>query len=136
MTGAPKKLLTKKEILEAKDVLTEDIQVPQWGGIIRIKTMSGAEGDQFEASVMIKNGTKFEVNPRRLRVKLVAMCVIGEDGKRLFSDDDIAALDKKSRPALDFVFKECQELNGIGDDEIKNLEEGLEEGQEDGSPSA
>jgi len=40
-------MLDKSTILAAKDLRTTDIEVPEWGGTVRVKAMSGREREQF-----------------------------------------------------------------------------------------
>jgi len=124
--GDPKRL-SKTDILQADDLEKRDIHVPEWGGIVTIRALTGKERDEFEASVMVRTGKELTVNPRRLRAKLVAASMIGEDGKRLFSDKEVDDLAAKSSAALDRVFRAAQELSGIGEKEIERIEEDLEE---------
>ena len=42
-------LLTKDAILQAQDSKLEKLEVPEWGGHVFIKSMSGTERDNFEA---------------------------------------------------------------------------------------
>lgn len=116
-------LLSKDQILAAEDTSFEDVAVPEWGGTVRVKALSGAERDQFEQSVMQRKGKRFEVNARNMRAKLVAVSVVDEDGNRLFADADVEALGKKSAAALDRVFTVAQRLSGLTDEDVAELEE-------------
>jgi len=55
---------------------------------------------------------------------LLALTLIGDDGARLFSDDDVDLLAEKSAVVLQRIFTEAQALNGLGakaqDDIAKN----------------
>ena len=51
--------LSKAKILAANDVTTETIDVPEWGGEVAIKTLSGVERDQFEDSYRRRNKELF-----------------------------------------------------------------------------
>lgn len=111
-------LLKKEDILSKDDSTFKDVNVPEWGGTVRIATMSGFARDRFEASVLGKNGGVNHVN---IRAKLVASCLVDEKGVLLFNEKDIVALGKKSAKALDMIFAKAQSLNGIGDTEIDEL---------------
>ncbi|MFE3382837.1 hypothetical protein [Streptomyces anulatus] len=41
--------LSAEQILDADDLAIEDVPVPEWGGTVRVKGMSGTERDRFEA---------------------------------------------------------------------------------------
>lgn len=127
-------LLTADQILAADDSPTLDVEVPEWGGTVRVRTLSGAERDAFEASIAQQAGKSKKANLANLRARLVAKCVIGEDGKRLFSDSQAVALGQKSSAALDRVFEAARKLNRMTEDDVEELTEGFPE--EDGEPSS
>lgn len=130
------KLLGKADILQAKDVLTQDVEVPEWGGTVRLRGLSGIERDQYEQSCVTGRGKNRDVNLSNARAKLVARCAIGEDGATVFSDEDVAELGKKSAKALDRLFQIAQKLSGLSDDDVKELTEGLKTAQSAASTSA
>lgn len=119
-------LLGREAILEAKDMKTKDIPVPEWGGDVRIRMLSGRERDDFEASMvdMRKDGSQVR-NIANLRARLVSLCAVNEAGERLFSPPDIKLLGEKSAAALQRVFNACQELNAVSDDDVEELAEGF-----------
>lgn len=111
-------LLSKQDILGSQDAKTQELDVPEWGGKVRVSTMSGFARDRFEASCIGKNGG---VKHDNIRAKLVAACLIDDKGELLFTEKDVTALGKKSCSALDRIFAAAQTLNGIGDDEVEAL---------------
>ena len=114
-------MLNKDQILKADDLKTLLVDVPEWGGQVKIKQMTGAERDAFEQATYRKNGSSYEVNLRDMRARLCAVCIVGDDGKRFFDDSDIAALSMKSAIALDRVFSACQELNALTNKDVEEL---------------
>lgn len=101
--------LSKEAILGADDLPRELVNVPEWGGPVLVRTMSGTDRDAFEASLLDKEGRMHNV-----RARLVALTVCDAQGERLFGDSDLDALGRKSARALDRVFSVAQRLNGIG----------------------
>lgn len=127
--------LTRDAILEADDVKYEVVAVPEWGGDLRLKALTGKERDAFEAStVEVKNG-KQRPNLSNLRARLVSLCAVDEDGNRLFAQIDVTRLGDKSAAALQRVFDKCSDMNGLSDQDIEELAEGFEEGPAGSSPS-
>ena len=98
-------------ILAALDLAHEDVPVPEWGGTVRIKTMTGAARDAFEASLVQEGGKRDFTN---LRARLLAHAIVGEDDQPVFSAADVDALGQKSAAALDRLYDVAQRLNGIG----------------------
>lgn len=47
-------LLSKTDILCANDLQTEDVEVSEWGGAVRVRSFTGRERDAFEASVNLR----------------------------------------------------------------------------------
>ena len=110
--------LTKQQILDAADTKTEEVEVPEWGGNVRIQTMTGYARDAFESSITGKNGG---VNTVNIRAKLVAACIVDDDGELMFAEKDVAKLGKKSAAALERVFAAAQKLNRISDGDVEEL---------------
>ncbi len=129
-------ILTKEMILAADDLPKELVQVPEWGGAVWVKAMSGAERDGYEAMILDQRGKDTKVNLRNARAKLAMATVVDAEGKRLFGMADIEALSKKSAAALQRIFDVATRLSGISDEDLKELTESLEENPFDGSPSA
>lgn len=122
-------LLGRDEILQADDLAVEDVEVPEWGGTVRVRTMTGAERDVFEQSVITRRGKKVDVIMRDMRAKLVALCLIDDEGEILFSESDVRALSNKSALALNRVFEVAQRLNGLTETDIEELTGNFQIGQ-------
>lgn len=110
--------LSRENILEANDVPTEDVEVPEWGGTVRVQAMTGTERDKFEAS-MVGKGNK--PNLANFRAKLAAACMVDENGDRLFSESDVNALGKKSAAALDRVATAAQRISALSAEDVDEL---------------
>lgn len=128
-------LLSREQILESNDIETRDVEVPEWGGSVRIRMLSGRDRDAFEASTVETKGNKRVQNLENLRARLVALCVVDENGALLFSKKDVHHLGLKSAAALDRVFSACRELNGMTEADIEELSEGFEEDPNESSIS-
>ena len=124
--------LTKEQILQANDLKIETVDVPEWGGSVGVRTMTGTERDSFEQSIVEKKG---KTNLSNIRARLCALTVVDDSGNRLFNDSDIAELGKKSAAALDRVFTVAQKMNGFGEKDIEELGKNLSKGQSEDSIS-
>lgn len=114
-------LLTKAQILQAEDRVYEIVPVPEWGGKVRVRSLSGAERDGFEAAMLEGKGKNRKVNLQNLRAKLVAASVVDADGNALFDQGDIVALGTKNAAALDRVFEVAQRLSGLREEDVDDL---------------
>lgn len=125
-------LLSREAILAYDDSQSEDVEVPEWGGAVRVVGLTGVERDRFEASV-VGNGKKMQLS--NLRARLVAMCVVDESGERLFGTADVGALGNKSAAALERVFSAAQRLSGLSEDDVAELTEDLDDAPNGSSTS-
>lgn len=119
---APQKELSKADILGCDDTKLEKVPVPEWGGYVYVKGLTGAQRDRFEESQtrVDKKGNrllKFE----NFRARLCALCICNSKGEPLFKPGDVADLAKKSSAALQRVFNKATELSGMSEDDIEDL---------------
>lgn len=129
------KLLSKSDILKASDLVFEDVEVSQWGGVVRVVAMSGTERDRWEAELVeVRNGKRV-LKQKNVRASLVARSIVGEDGKRLFTDEEIGELGRKSAAGLAVVFRVAQRLSGVSEDEMGELEKNSKAAPGDDSSS-
>lgn len=117
-------LLSRDAILGAQDLKTEDVPVPEWGGTVRVRCLTAAERDAYEASFVTlgKGGVQRNADAlQTVRARMVALTVVGEDGRRLFTEQDVQALAAKSAAAIDRLFQAAQRLNKVSDADIEEL---------------
>lgn len=134
-------LLTKEQILQADDIKTETVPVPEWGGEVRVRGAMAFEMDAYERSLyMTKTDEKDKVavveNMDNAKARLVVKCVVGEDGERLFKDEDASALGKKSTSAVNRIFQRIQHLSGRTKEARAALEKNSAPGQSADSSSS
>lgn len=125
--------LSRDAILAVNDVQYEDVPVSEWGGTVRVKSLTGKERDALEASMIVGKGKNANVNLNNLRAKLVARSIVDENGARIFSDDDITALGAKSAAALTRVYEVAQRLSGITQEDVDELTKNSETAPSDDS---
>jgi hypothetical protein len=120
-------LLTRTQILEAEDLEREVVPVPEWGGSVLIRGLTGRERDAFEVSIVRMQGgapgAGMERSLQNIRARLVAMSAIDESGARLFEDRDVRALGEKSAAALDRLFDVARRLSGLSEGEVQEMAE-------------
>ena len=114
-------VLTREAILSADDLPAETVDVPEWGGKVRIRTMTGSERDAFESSLIGTGGKDTSKNLRDLRARFASLVIVDESNERLFSEKDVKALGRKSAAALDRVFAAGQRLNGLSNQDVDEL---------------
>lgn len=114
-------MLDKQTILNADDLPREQVTVPQWGGDVFVRTLTGTERDEFEQSCLVKKGKNKEMNLKNIRARLCVLCICEKDGTRLFDARDIDSLGKKSASALDLIFAVAQRMNGLAGEDVEDL---------------
>lgn len=129
-------LLTRDAILQAQDLPTEQVHVPEWGGDVLVRALTGAERDRFEQSIVEQRGKNTRMNLQNIRAKLVALTVVDEQGNRIFKDEDVKWLGNKSAAALDRIFEVAQRLSGLRDEDVEELAKNSESDLSDDSTSA
>lgn len=96
----------------------EPIDIPELGGTVYVKGMSGKDRDAFEAWALSDRG------PRNIRGKAAARCLCDKDGSRLFSDQDAGRLGNAKVSILQKVFATIQRLSGLTKEDVDELEQG------------
>ncbi|WP_232340792.1 hypothetical protein [Burkholderia pseudomallei] len=111
--------------------------MPEWGGSVIIRTMTGTQRDAYEASLMKRGPTGgYEVDTINMRAKLVAYTAVDEAGALLFSPSDLGELAGKSAAALERLFVVAQRLNGLSSTSTADAEKNSASGLDGGSTSA
>lgn len=115
------KFLSAEQILGANDREHEDVDVPEWGGTVRVIGLSAADRDAYEAALAAttKGDATAMARLQNFRAKLVVKALVDADGKRLFSDADAKELGTKSGKVIDRLFDVVRRLSGMGKDALE-----------------
>lgn len=107
-------MLSRDQILGAADLPAQDVEVPEWGGSVKVRGLSAADLEAFDASTT-KPGPdgKPVADVSNFRAKLLVRCLVGEDGTALFTEADIAALAAKSAAAIQRCYTVASRLSGL-----------------------
>jgi hypothetical protein len=132
-------VLTRDQIRDADDRQIEAVEVPEWGGMLYVRGLSGVDRDSFEMTMIQTRGRKSEVNLRNLRAKLVVRTAVDSEdpevAKPLFELKDVEWLGRKSAAALQRVYAVAQRLSGLSAEDVEELTTELGEEQSDDSGS-
>ena len=122
--------LSKTAILAAKDTkLSDPVPVPEWGGDVFVKTLTGTERDAFEDAYA-------ENKMKAFRCRFLVLTLCDDKGQRLFEDADVAELGKKSSVVINRLFEAAWKHNAFTNEAVESLGEGSPDGQSGGSTSA
>lgn len=119
-------VLDKNSILNANDLKREIVPCPEWGGDVIIQEIGAIDRDRLWPCLLDAEGKNDPVN---VSGKVLVRCIVGEDGARLFTDDDAEALGKRSPAVINRLFKVAEKLIVLNVDEtaVKNSVPGLRE---------
>ena len=126
-------LLTREQILQAEDLRSETVEIPEWSGSVIGRGLTGSDRGKFKNSIMSQNGNvkskNVMVDMKDAEMRLVAYCVVDGNGKRLFTEKDIAELGKKSGSAINRISDVAMRLSGFTQEDLQELTENLTETQ-------
>lgn len=123
--------LTAEDILAADDLERTKEYVPEWAPkgaekpaefYVWIKTLTGLERDKYEAELVKLKGPKaVGLDLDNVRARLLQRVLIGDDGKPLFSKDQVIRLGMKSAAVIDRLWAIARKLNGLSEDDVAEL---------------
>jgi len=107
-----------EEILNRDDFTFEELEVPEWGGTIRIRSLSGNERTK------ITNMVQKRKDGDGMFEQVVIFAAVDENGKRIFRDDHLAALKEKSASVTQRIGSKILELSGFNNpaDSVPDVE--------------
>jgi hypothetical protein len=116
-------LLNRDQILEAEDREFVEVPCPEWGGDVRLRSITGTQRDRYEQSLMSSNGADRKMNLTNARVKLIVLCAVDETGRPLFTSEDVQALGRKNAAPIDRLFDACRKLSGMSAEDVDRMTE-------------
>lgn len=118
------KPLGKNALLGLAKAPPEVRTVRAGGHVVCIRTMTGDERDEWEASMLgpaRKGKQQREVVLRGMRAKLAAIVLCDEEGNSFFTIADAQEVGKLPSKLLSAIFDAAQEMNGLGESDIEEL---------------
>ena len=109
--------LTADQIIAADDLGMLKVSVKEWGGDVFIRVMTVGERDAYEREWIGKKETGID----NFRAKFLARCLCNESGDRLFTDDQVEALAKKSAKVVSRLFNKAIEHNAMNEKDVEEL---------------
>jgi hypothetical protein len=114
-------LLDKGALLKATALPRETVYVKELGGALIIQGMSGKQRDEWESSLVKQRRNRREIDTRNVRARLVARCLVNEDGSRMFGDEEADLLGDVRVDVLSQLFTVAQRLSGVSDEDVDEL---------------
>ena len=128
-TTPPAKLnLSREAIKAADDRKLVPLDVPEWGGTVYIRTLTGREMDLLQQTTVKTKGKNVTENLANFRARVAIACVTDDAGKDLFLVTDLQWLTEKSAKPLTRIYNLALELNGVTADDVDELTKNCEGG--------
>lgn len=121
-------VLDKAAIMAASDTKLEKVHVPEWGGDVYLKTLSGTERDTFEDAYSQEKMKNF-------RSRFLALTLCDKSGERLFSDDEVEVVGKKSASVINRLFEKAWSFNAFRNEDVEAMGKDSPSDQREGSTS-
>lgn len=116
-------MLSKNEIVAAQDRKIIKVEVPEWNGEVGIALMNAADRDSWENEVISFDAKgKVQTKKEFFRLKLLVRTLVDDRGIRLFSDEEILELGKKSSEVILRLFEKSMEVNKLSKSDADELE--------------
>ena len=106
--------LTGAAILAFDDRKMVRVDTPEWKGHVFVRSMTAGERDAFDL-FLLDNRENL-----KMRAYIVALCAVDADGARLFTADDVDALDGKASLPMTRIFMKAREVNKLFDADIED----------------
>lgn len=126
-------VLSKERILGADDLKRVFLEVPEWGGGVYVRALTGTQRDAWEDGwdSFKKRVWGNTATAQAWQAYMAIWVVVDSDGKQIFSESDVMALQAKSAKSLARIAAVAQKLNGIGSAEIAEAVKNCEGGPSD-----
>jgi hypothetical protein len=124
-------VLSREAVLEAVERRASEattFSVPEWGGDVLVRRLSPKEVEATGLTDNIRDAGMF--------ARLVAACLVDEDGGPLFTTADVEALQRADVESLTRVFLECIRVNGLSNDELEAAAASFANAQPDSSSTS
>ena len=121
------------DVLAVEDRPRKRVEVPEWGGHVYVATIGGDLRDEWEVDCL--DPATGAQKRSHIRARLLVRCLVDSEGRRLFRDDQVADLSRKSARALQRCFDVALRLNRLRKADLEELEGNSPAGPSAGSGS-
>ena len=113
------KLLGRDALLALKGGRFEEVDVPELGGKLRVAAISAGARDAFVLSIL---DLPEEEGRRDFRARLMVLTLVDDEGKPLYTTEDISALSTVEAAVIDPLVEVAMRLNGMSARDREKLE--------------
>lgn len=109
--------LSLDQILSAPDLPEREVEVPEWGGSVKVRSLTKAAQEHLRKSAKSADG----VDEEKLQMLLIVHCVVDPP----MTEADIESLRKKSAAAINRLGLAIAEVCGFSGDAQKEARQGF-----------
>jgi hypothetical protein len=122
--------LGRDDILGADDIAYTDVDVSEWGGMVRIKPLTAMQRTRIQGDMAEIYQSKKGFNRLgKIHLQMIAWCVVDEDGKPIFTPGDVDKLGNKSAAPIQRIRDKIMSISGMDDDATEEAEEDFDDTQ-------
>lgn len=114
--------LNKDQILAADDIELRKVNVPEWGGEVFVRTLTGQGRDRWEAGLEKSKKNGVFLDSIQLRASLLVHCLVDENGVPLFEVSDVEELSRKSSKPISRLFDIAASMAGFTKQDLEEAE--------------
>lgn len=109
-------------LLDPKRLKQEIVDVPLWGTSVIVRELTALGSTEYEASIVSADNKPDALN---FRAKLVARCLVDDQGVQLFTPDQLA---QASAVVVGELYAVAVKMNGMGAGVLEDAEKNSERG--------
>lgn len=128
MPETRKKALSPSNIENVQDITLVEVEVPEWGGVVYIRSLSGKERDHFD-SIYFNQDIPFIEKFKNARARFLVTVLCNENGEQLLKPEQVEMLGNKNGAVLDRLFEKAQEISGLRKKDIDKMGKDLSNDQ-------
>jgi hypothetical protein len=123
---APRRFLTAQEVEAADDLPCAELEVPEWGGWLRVRALSLNTYLSIKESAAQLDGSE---NERELTVSMLSAALVDENGHAMFDREGAARLLDKSATAVGKVMQAIARVAGVSPEAVLEAERTFRAGE-------
>lgn len=113
--------LSRDAIIAIRDLQTEKVDVPEWGGFLYARGLTAHERSKLEKSMVNRRGQPDMAGLDELRARLVVAGSVNAAGERLFTDADVPTIGGKSIQAVERIANVVARLSSLSPADVEDL---------------
>lgn len=110
-------ILDVDAILAAKDLVEETIDIPEWGGAVKVRSFSKKQQQDVRDEAMVDG----DLNAERLEMFLFLRGVVEPE----FENEQYEQLREKNAAVIDRILNRIMKLSGLTPEAVKEAEKSL-----------